>query len=57
MVAQANLSYPRRSTILRARGSFDPNLEIDYAQKQFENTEYYDNLMQCLKYQLGMVLV
>ena len=34
---------------MRARGSFDPNLEIDYAQKQFEDTEYYDNLNAVFK--------
>ena len=42
VVAQANLNISEgEAQLLRARGSFDPNLEIDYAQKQFEDTEYW----------------
>lgn len=50
VVAQANLIISEgEAQLLRARGSFDPNLEIDYAQKQFEDTEYYDNLNAVFK--------
>ena len=50
VVAQANLIISEgEAQLLRARGSFDPNLEIDYVQKQFEDTEYYDNLNAVFK--------
>ena len=28
--------------LLRARGGFDPNIEVDYGRKEFRGTEYYD---------------
>lgn len=35
-IAQANL--------MKARGGFDPKIEIDYDRKQFKDTEYWDRL-------------
>jgi outer membrane protein TolC len=39
--AQANL--------LRARGGFDPKIEVDYRRKDFKGTEYYDELSGVFK--------
>jgi len=39
--AQANL--------LRARGGFDPKIEVDYRRKDFKGTEYYDELYGVFK--------
>ena len=39
--AQANL--------LRARGGFDPKIEVDYRRKDFKDTEYYDELYGVFK--------
>lgn len=50
VVAQAQLVISEgEANLLKARGSFDPNIEVDYAQKQFENTSYYDNLNAVFK--------
>lgn len=35
--------------LLRARGAFDPKLEVDYARKEFKSTEYYDILNSTFK--------
>lgn len=35
--------------LLRARGGFDPKIEIDYDRKVFKNTEYYDILNSTFK--------
>ncbi len=35
-VGQANL--------MKARGGFDPKIEVDYNQKKFKGSEYYDKL-------------
>jgi len=34
---------------LKARGAFDPKLEVDYDRKKFKNTEYYDRLNASFK--------
>jgi outer membrane protein TolC len=34
---------------LRARGGFDPKIEVDYDRKKFKNTEYYDLLNATFK--------
>ncbi len=35
--------------LLRARGGFDPKIEVDYDRKVFKNTEYYDILNTTFK--------
>ncbi|MBT8211090.1 MAG: TolC family protein [Eudoraea sp.] len=40
-VGQANL--------MKARGGFDPKLEVDYERKEFKGTEYYDRLNATFK--------
>lgn len=35
--------------LLRARGGFDPKIEVDYDRKTFKNTEYYDILNSTFK--------
>ncbi len=50
VVRQANLHLKRgEAELLRARGAFDPKLEIDYSQKEFKGTEYYDILNSTFK--------
>ncbi|MDB9859299.1 TolC family protein [Flavobacteriaceae bacterium] len=34
---------------MKARGAFDPKLEVDYDRKKFKNTEYYDRLNASFK--------
>lgn len=47
---QANLHLKMgEAELLRARGAFDPKLEIDYATKEFKGTEYYDILNSTFK--------
>jgi outer membrane protein TolC len=47
---QANLHLEMgEAELLRARGAFDPKLEVDYAQKEFKGTEYYDILNSTFK--------
>lgn len=33
-----------QAKVLKARGGFDPKIEVDYARKEFKSTEYYDEL-------------
>jgi len=33
-----------QAEVLRARGGFDPKLEVDYDRKEFKSQEYYDEL-------------
>jgi hypothetical protein len=35
--------------LLKARGGFDPKIEVDYDQKQFKGSEYYDLLNATFK--------
>lgn len=47
---QANIHLELgEAELLRARGAFDPKLEVDYAQKQFKGTEYYEILNSTFK--------
>ncbi len=40
---QAELSLSNgQANLIKARGGFDPNIEVDYDRKRFKNTEYYD---------------
>lgn len=50
IVKQANLIIDESdATLLKARGAFDPKIEIDYDTKEFKNTEYYDKLNAAFK--------
>ena len=50
LVKQADLKLLEgASEVLKARGGFDPKLEIDINEKQFKNTEYFDQLNATLK--------
>ena len=37
------------ATLLRARGGFDPKIEVDYDRKKFKNTAYFDQLNAAFK--------
>jgi len=37
------------ATLLKARGAFDPKIEIDYDRKKFKDTEYFDKLNTVFK--------
>jgi outer membrane protein TolC len=50
MVRQANLQLEMgEAELLKARGAFDPKLEVDYSRKEFKGTEYYDVLNSTFK--------
>tara|TARA_R100000935_G_scaffold1847_4_gene5606 strand:- start:753 stop:2177 length:1425 start_codon:yes stop_codon:yes gene_type:complete len=50
LVKQANLKLSvGEATLLKARGGFDPKIEIDYDRKKFKGTEYYDELNAAFK--------
>ena len=50
LVKRADLNLEvGESEVLKARGGFDPKLEIDLNEKQFKNTEYFDQLNATLK--------
>ncbi|RAR47797.1 TolC family protein [Flavobacterium lacus] len=50
LVKQANLEVSQaQAGIIAARGGFDPKIEIDYENKQFKSTEYYDLLNTTFK--------
>lgn len=45
LVKSANLEVSKAQAILMiARGSFDPKIEVDFAKKQFKDTNYYSIL-------------
>ena len=47
---QANLVINEsEAKLMKARGTFDPKLEVDYDRKKFKNTEYYDKLNASFK--------
>ena len=49
-VKQANLQLKMgEADLLKARGAFDPKLEVDYNRKQFKGSEYYDLLNSTFK--------
>ncbi len=49
-VKQANLLLSEgEAKLLKARGAFDPKLEVDYDRKKFKSTEYYDKLNTTFK--------
>ncbi len=38
-----------QASLLKARGGFDPKIEVDYRRKDFKDTEYYDELSGVFK--------
>lgn len=45
IVKQAELLIDEsQAKLMKSRGAFDPKLDVDYSQKEFNNTEYYDKL-------------
>ncbi|MBC3759398.1 TolC family protein [Hyunsoonleella sp. SJ7] len=50
IVKQANLVINEsEAKLMKARGAFDPKLEVDYDRKKFKGTEYYDRLNATFK--------
>ena len=50
IVRQANLIVNQsEAKLLKSRGAFDPKIEVDYDQKKFKNTEYFDKLNATFK--------
>ena len=50
LVKNANLEISKaQANLMMARGGFDPKLELDYNQKQFQGTEYYSILNSSFK--------
>lgn len=50
IVKQANLVINEsEAKLLKARGAFDPKLEVDYDRKKFKNLEYFDKLNATFK--------
>ena len=50
LVKQANLEVSQaQAEIIAARGGFDPKIEVDYENKQFKNSEYFDLLNSTFK--------
>ncbi|WP_317130239.1 TolC family protein [Aggregatimonas sangjinii] len=38
-----------QANLMKARGGFDPKIEVDYDRKEFKSTEYYDRLNAAFK--------
>ncbi|UAB80629.1 TolC family protein [Marixanthomonas sp. SCSIO 43207] len=50
IVKQSNLVISEsEAKLLKARGSFDPKIEVDYDRKKFKNSTYYDKLNTAFK--------
>ncbi len=50
IVKQANLIINNsEAKLLKARGAFDPKIEVDFDKKEFKNKEYYNNLNSTFK--------
>ncbi|GAA4270626.1 TolC family protein [Hyunsoonleella aestuarii] len=50
IVKQANLVINEsEAKLLKARGAFDPKLEVDYDRKKFKNSDYFDKLNATFK--------
>ncbi|MBT8257237.1 MAG: TolC family protein [Bacteroidia bacterium] len=50
LVKQANLIIEQgQANLLKARGGFDPKLEVDFDRKSFKNSTYYDKLNATFK--------
>lgn len=49
-VKQANLLLEEgQAKLLKARGAFDPKIEVDYDKKEFKNSTYYNKLNSSFK--------
>lgn len=47
---QAQLSIPiGQASLMKARGGFDPKIEVDYESKEFKGTQYWDRLNATFK--------
>ena len=50
IVKQARLiTTEGEAKLLKSRGAFDPKLEVDFVNKKFKNTDYYDKLNATFK--------
>ena len=50
LMKQANLRLTEgEASLIRARGGFDPKIEVDYDRKEFKGTEYWDVLNTTFK--------
>ena len=50
IVKQANLIINKsESGLLKARGAFDPKIQVDFDKKKFNNKEYYNKLNSTFK--------
>ena len=50
IVKQANLLISEsEAKLLKARGAFDPKLEVNHQQKEFKNATYFDRLNSSFK--------
>jgi len=50
LLKQANLRINEgEATLLKARGGFDPKIEVDYDRKKFKSIEYFDQLNATFK--------
>lgn len=50
IIKQARLVTSKgEAKLLKARGAFDPKVEVDYATKEFKNTAYYNKLNATFK--------
>ena len=50
LIKQAELVLSTgEANLLKARGGFDPKIEVDYDRKKFKNTEYFDQLNATFK--------
>lgn len=50
IVKQADLIISEsQAKLLKARGAFDPKIEVDYASKEFKGTNYYNQLNSVFK--------
>ncbi|WP_435263768.1 TolC family protein [Tenacibaculum sp. nBUS_03] len=50
LLKQAELTTSNgEAKLLKARGAFDPKIEVDYTRKNFKSTEYYNNLNTTFK--------
>lgn len=50
LMKQANIVLTSgEANLLKARGGFDPKIEVDYDRKKFETKEYYDQLNATFK--------
>ena len=50
LVKQADLKLNEaQANLMKARGAFDPKIEVDFSEKQFKNNEYYSILNSSFK--------